>query len=268
MFGRRRREARRELDAEVSVDIDLDFSECLEGVRGALAGFIAYSRKAGLDAPVPTAPEWNVRQLIAHQGMVHRWATANVRGKKPDAAAYEAEGLNTADPVTWLHDGGLRLIKTLQDAPEDLEARVFLNNAPPPRQFWARRQCHETTIHSVDALAASLGRMPLAAETEITREIALDGIDELLNGFHTREKSRLRTEAPMTFAVRPTDVDRSWQVHTSSEPATVERDVHGHADVVLEASAETLYLALWNRTDEVTASGFEMWRDVARVTWA
>ncbi len=194
MFGRRRREARRELDAEVSVDIDLDFSECLEGIRGALAGFIAYSRRAGLDAPVPTAPEWNVRQLIAHQGAVHRWAVANLHGKTPDVDAYEAEGLSAADPVNWLHDGGLRLIRALQDAPEDLEAMVFLNNAPVPRQFWARRQCHETTIHSVDALAASLGRVPRATETEITREIALDGIDELLNGFHTREKSRLRVE--------------------------------------------------------------------------
>ena len=267
MFGRRRA-ARHELDAELSVDIALDFSECVEGIRGALAAFVSYAHKAGLDASVPTAPEWSVRQVIAHQGMAHRWAVANLHGKTPDVAAYEAEGLDAADPVIWLHEGGLRLIKALQDAPEDLEAMVFLNNAPAPREFWARRQCHETTIHSVDALAASLGRMPRASETEITREIALDGIDELLNGFHTRGKSRLRTESPTTFAIRPTDVDRSWLVHVSSEPAVVERDVHGHADVVLEASAEALYLALWNRTDEVTADGFELWRDVARVTWA
>jgi len=268
MFGRRRRAARHELDAELSLDVALDFSECVEGIRGALAGFVSYARKAGLEAAVPTAPEWNLRQLIAHQGMVHRWAVANLHGKPAETAAYEAEGRDVADPVTWLHEGGQRLIKALQGSPEDLEAKVFLNDAPAPRQFWARRQCHETTIHSVDALAASLGRVPRASETEITREIALDGIDELLNGFHTREKSRLRTESPTTFAVRPTDVDRSWLVRVSSEPAVVERDVHVHADVVLEASAEALYLALWNRTDEVTADGIELWRDVARVTWA
>jgi uncharacterized protein (TIGR03083 family) len=267
MFGRRRA-ARHELDAELSVDITLDFSERVEGIRGALAGFVSYARAAGLDTTVPTAPEWTVRQLIAHQGMVHRWAVANLRGKTPDVDAYEAEGLDAEDPVNWLHEGGLRLLKVLQDAPEDLEAMVFLDNAPAPREFWARRQCHETTIHSVDALAASLGRMPRASETEITREIALDGIDELLSGFHTRDRSRLRTESPTTFAIRPTDVDRSWLVHVSSEPARVERDVRGHADVVLEASAEALYLALWNRTDEVTADGFELWRDVAGVTWA
>jgi uncharacterized protein (TIGR03083 family) len=268
LFGRRGRAARREIDAEVSVDVDLDFSECLEGIRGALAGFVSCARKVGLDATVPTAAEWTVSQLVAHQGMVQRWATANVRGKAPDVAAYEAEGLDAADPVTWLHDGGLRLIKALQEAPEDLEAMVFLNDAPPPRQFWARRQCHETTIHSVDALAASLGRSPRASETEITREIALDGIDELLSGFLTRDRSTLRSEQPIRFSLRATDAERSWMVHVSNEPAVVEHDVQGHADVVLEASAEALYLALWNRTDEVTAEGYQTWRDLARVTWA
>jgi len=249
------------------LDIDLDISEYLEGIRGALAGFIDYAHHAGLDTPVPTTPEWDVRALIAHQGMVHRWATAQIRGTSVDTAALEAEGLESRDPVIWLHEGGLRLVKTLQDAPEDLEAPVFLPNAPSPRQFWARRQCHETTIHSVDALAASLGRMPRAADTEITRGIALDGIDELLSGFHTRTRPRLRRESPVTLAIRPTDVDRSWLVHVSTEPAVVEQDSHDHADVVLEAPAEVLYLALWNRTDEFTADGFEMWRDLAGVIW-
>ena len=85
----------------------------MEGIRTALAGFVSFARKAGLDAPVPTAPEWNVRQLLAHQGMVHRWAAANVKGVEVDSDALEAEGLEAADPVLWLRDGGLRLIKAL-----------------------------------------------------------------------------------------------------------------------------------------------------------
>ena len=73
--------------------------------------------------------------------------------------------------------------------------------------------------------------------------MALDGIDELLIGFLTRRKSRLRSDEPVTFGVRPNDVRRSWLVRVSTEPPVVERDVQNHADVVLEASAETLYLA-------------------------
>ena len=195
---------RRGTDAELTMDLDLDFSECMEGIRNALAAFVSHARKAGLDAPVPTAPEWTVLDLVVHQGMVHRWATGHVLGEKPDPEALHAEGMAAPDPVIWLHDGGLDLIRALQSAPPDLEATVFLKNAPAPRQFWARRQCHETTIHSVDAQAAQLGRFPRAADTEITRQIALDGIDELLNGFLTRSKSTLRSEKPVRLGIRPT----------------------------------------------------------------
>jgi uncharacterized protein (TIGR03083 family) len=254
-------------DDELALDLDVDFSEHLEGIRDALDGFVQNSRRAGMDAPVPTAPDWTVRQLIAHQGMVHRWATAKVLGTRVDTQALEAEGLASEDPPLWLRTGGHRLVEALQEAPVDLDTPVFLNNAPAPRLFWARRQCHETTIHSVDAQAAALGRVPTAADTDITRQISLDGIDELLTGFLTRESAGLRSEKPIRFAFRPTDVDRSWLVHVSSEAPVVERNHRGHADVVLKAPAEVLYLAVWNRTHELTTKGFEIWRDLATVTW-
>jgi uncharacterized protein (TIGR03083 family) len=253
---------------DLGVDERVDFSEHLGALREALDGFVDHAHRAGLEARVPTTPGWTVRELVAHQGMVHRWATAMVQGTRVDADSLVAEGLASPDPVLWLREGGHRLITALQEAPEDLEAPVFLNDAPAPRRFWARRQCHETTIHSVDALAAALGRIPHAADTWITRQVALDGIDELLSGFLTRRRSRLRSEQPITFAVRPTDVDASWRVHVTSEPPVVERDARGHADVVLEGPAEALYLAVWNRSDEVSVEGFQLWRELARVTWS
>ena len=249
------------------MELDVDFPEHVEGVRESLAAFVDHAHRAGLDAPVPTTPGWTVRELTAHLGMVHRWATAYVVGERADSRACEAEGLACEDPVAWLHEGGLALLQALQEAPEDLDAPVFLDNAPSPRRFWARRQCHETTMHSVDALAASLGRMPTAEDTWITRTIALDGIDELLAGFLTRKRSRLRSERPITFAVRPTDVERSWLVRVSSDPVLVERGQRGQADVVLEGTAESLYLALWNRSDTAAVEGFELWRELATVTW-
>ncbi len=256
--------------SDLTLDLDVDFSEYVEAIRESLASFVHHAREAGLDAAVPTAPEWTVRDLLAHQGMVHRWATDHLEDRECDPGDYLAEGLGSADPVTWLHEGGLRLVRALQDAPEDLETKVFLKNAPPPRLFWARRQCHETTIHSVDALAAALGRTPSADETWVTRQVALDGIDEVLTGFHTRGRSLLRSDQPFTLAVRPRDVRRAWLVRVSDEPAVVERsDGHrGHADHVLEGTAEQLYLALWNRSDEVTGEGYEFWRRTARVSWS
>jgi len=48
--------------------------------------------EAGLDAKVPTCPAWDVTKLVVHQGMVHRWAAANLRGDSAhDTSASKAE---------------------------------------------------------------------------------------------------------------------------------------------------------------------------------
>ena len=54
--------------------------------RGAALGEAAAA--AGLEAKVPTCPAWDVTDLLLHQGMVHRWAAANLRGERDhDTAA-------------------------------------------------------------------------------------------------------------------------------------------------------------------------------------
>jgi uncharacterized protein (TIGR03083 family) len=253
---------------------ELSLPQHLEGLRAALVAFVRYADRAGLSAPVPTTPDWTVRQLIAHQGMVHRWATAILRGESADPDALERAGRSAPDPVEWLRDGVIDLATAITAAPDDLEALVFLHDAPPAKRFWARRQCHETTMHAVDALSASLGRFPKGADTWITNEIALDGIDELLTGFVTRSKSRLRSDEPLTIGVCPTGSDRAWVVSVSAEPA-VTAAVRSDdprctgADVRLEGDPVPLYLTLWNRSDEVTAESelLDLWRDRSPIRW-
>jgi hypothetical protein len=70
-------------------------------------------------------------------------------------------------------------------------------------------------------------------------------------------------------------VSHSWLVRVSDEPPVVERGAGRHgrgrrddADHVLEGTAEQLYLALWNRSDEVRGEGYDLWRRTAQVTWA
>ncbi|WP_109505232.1 maleylpyruvate isomerase family mycothiol-dependent enzyme [Nocardioides speluncae] len=252
---------------------DLTVSEHLDGLREALLAFVRYADRAGSTATVPTCPDWTVHQLIAHQGMVHRWARATLLGEEVDPDAIERDGLAASDPIDWLRAGAAELIKTLVDTPDDAGALVFLNDAPPARAFWCRRQCHETTIHAVDALSAALGRYPSAADTWITREVALDGIDELLAGFLTRRKSRVRSEEPMSVAVLPTDASHSWLVEISDQPpVTTRRDHQERAEVNLVGPAVSLYLALWNRSNgaDLDESGdlLDRWRSLATITWS
>ena len=246
----------------------MQLEQHLEGLRQAVEAFADSATTAGLEAAVPTTPDWDVRRLLAHQGLVHRWATGHVIGREVDPDAIEQEGLAAADPLAWFRAGAAGLLTALEEAPEELEALVFLADAPTPKHFWARRQCHETTVHAVDALSAVLGRYPRAADTWIDRQVALDGIDELLTGFLPRPRSRLRAEDPMTIAVLPEDADERWLVAISSQrPVTARGLGDDDADVVLRGSAVALYLTLWNRSDEVSDERLELWAENVRVTW-
>ena len=251
----------------------LTLDQHLAALRDAVAAFARGAEEAGLDVPVPTTPDWTVRRLIGHQGMVHRWATANLRGESVDPDAVERAGRRAPRPVDWLRDGAIALVAAITEAPDDVRTVVFLNDAPPPRRFWARRQCHETTIHAVDALAAALGRYPTASDTWIDPVVALDGIDELLAGFMTRNKSRLRSDDPVTIGVLADESDDGWLVEVSDRPAVVtiaSRDaVAGRGDVRLEGPAVAVYLTLWNRSDELAAPDavLDPWRR-APITWS
>ncbi|MBK8468543.1 MAG: maleylpyruvate isomerase family mycothiol-dependent enzyme [Candidatus Phosphoribacter sp.] len=263
----------------------LSFAEHGEGIGNAAAVIRANAVSAGLDAPVPSCPGWAMLDLVLHVGMAHRWALANLRGLPPEQWPIEqtirAEGLAAGDVLDWFDDGMAELLHVLASSPEDLQTFFFLKDAPRPREAWARRQCHETTIHGVDAMAARLGRVPTAAETWIKAPLAVDGIDELLTGFVPRKSGRLRTaagEAQFTIEVRATDVDRAWTMRVSADPVITstgnrqQQQAHGIPDVLWEGTAAGLYLAVWNRGEEFTEtadeSALQRWRRDQQVRWS
>ncbi|MET7437389.1 maleylpyruvate isomerase family mycothiol-dependent enzyme [Streptomyces sp. NPDC005496] len=241
----------------------------------------AAAGRAGSKAKVPTCPDWQVRDLLRHTGMVHRWATAFVAERhtsyQPDAGLPDLDG---DELLTWFREGHRRLVDTLAAAPPDTECWSFMP-APSPLAFWARRQAHETTVHRVDAESAlgtgssAVGTNPGAIGTNsspVATDFALDGIDELLGGFHNRGKSKVRSEEPRTLRVRATDAeDAAWTVRLSPEPPVIERGADGHVDCELVGPADQLYLSLWNRRPfpEVTgdAEVAALWRETSAVTW-
>ncbi|MEU6846764.1 maleylpyruvate isomerase family mycothiol-dependent enzyme [Streptomyces sp. NPDC046716] len=225
----------------------------------------AAAEKAGVDAEVATCPGWRIRDLVRHQGQVHRWATG-----------FLAEGHLTRHPLpdvppdldgdallAWYREGHGRLVDTLTGAPLDLECFAFLP-APSPLAFWARRQAHETAVHRVDAESA-LDRPSRDASEPVTEEFAVDGIDELLSGFHARDRSRMRSDTPRLLRVRATDADAAWTVRITQDPPAAERGAAGDAECEVSGPAARLYLALWNRLPfpEVTgdASLAALWRE-------
>jgi uncharacterized protein (TIGR03083 family) len=227
---------------------------------------------AGLDAKVPTCPAWDVSDLVVHQGMVHRWAAANLRGDSGhDTAASQAEARAAPSLLDWYSQGLAALAGTLRATAEDAKAMVFLKDAPPPRRFWARRQAHETTVHSVDAVAARHQRWPAASEVDVDPELAADGVDELLMGFITRGKGRLHAAEPCSVLVRTTDTGHAWTLRIGEGPIVTTPGGTARPQAVLSGTAVQLYLSLWNRADEITVDGradfLEQWRKEIRIRW-
>jgi uncharacterized protein (TIGR03083 family) len=253
----------------------LSYEDYGAGLGAAGTVLRANAISVGLDAPVPTCPGWTMRDLVVHQGMVHRWAIDVLDGRGYGSGArHEAAGRAAVDLLDWFDDGWAELLSVLGGAPADLDVPFFLRTGMSPRDGWARRQCHETSIHAVDALAARLGRTPTVAETWLKPDLATDGVDELLRGYVPRKRQgKLRSATPMILQVSTTDTEAHWWVKVTEEPAVTEIGVADSPDVRISGPAVDLYLALWNRSEasrdaRLDPAGFlEQWRRQVAIVW-
>src|SRR5262245_46106718 len=121
--------------------------------------FTAAIAATDVDAPIPTCPSWVMRDLVHHQGEVHRWATTIIINQIPKPSAVPDDYLgplpDDAAMTDWFVEGHAALLDALRSAGPDLACFTFLADAPAPLTFWARRQTHETGMHRVDAESAT-----------------------------------------------------------------------------------------------------------------
>lgn len=230
--------------------------------------------RAGLDATVPSCPDWTVRDLVHHTGGVHRFAAdtvANARAEFPDLDLIDyAGGAWPADPAVlgWFRDGVAALAATLRSAPADVHTAQFLA-APSSLAFWARRQADETAIHRVDAELAA------GAATPVDAAFAAQGLDELLSCFIVRPFGKLRSPTPRILRFAATDTGDMWTVQVSDQPVVTTRGAaDGTADCTVRGSASDLFMAAWNRppigslTIEGDGSLYDHFLDRTHVRWS
>jgi uncharacterized protein (TIGR03083 family) len=250
----------------------MNVSDYVEQLRldGERLAEVATSTDPG--TPVPTCPEWQLRDLVRHVGGVHRWATGFVLGagkQPPDGDLEQFVGGWPEDPdlVTWFRAGHRALVEALASAPVDLDTWTFLD-APTPLEFWACRQAHETAIHRVDAESAACDI------TGFPSGFAADGVDELLLRFASQPGRTLPLETQRSMVLRATDVPRSWLVTFDPSGFQMQADpADADADLVVIGVATTLYLTLWNRRDkaELELDGepdlLDLWRETVQIRW-
>lgn len=234
----------------------------LRSVEKDAASMLAVVAVMPLDEPVPTCPEWSLRDLVVHTGVVHRHKTEIVRLGLTDGSPDQPDGPGnsaSADALQeWFLEGVSDLVAVFEAA--DL-TRPTWTWCPHDHtgEWWARRMAHETVIHAADA------RITAGLEVTVEGELAVDGVDEILD--------EMMIGGPPWGTVDPTDSivhltagDRVWSLRTAEFSGTspntgttyeaLETFVYGDGkpDATVETDSSTLDLWLWGRAELPTSA--------------
>jgi len=242
--------------------------------------FAAAAEHGELGVRIAPCPDWDMRDLVRHLGMIHLWAAANVAFPEsdwldveelpdlvrywPDLTGDSGEYPDDAELVDWYRATLSNLIEVLKSAPADVAAFTFLP-APTPLTMWARRQASEIAIHRFDAEQAR------GITSHFEPHFASDMLDELLTGFAPRPRP-LDIERPRVLHVHAEDTDDHWYVSMGPDDTETSREGDA-ADLTLTATAADLYIRLWNRTPDssIAMSGdadlMDLWNGNFRVRW-
>ena len=163
---------------------------------------------ADLTRPVPTCPEWTLRQLATHLGRAHRWAAEIIgtRATEPIGFRQVPDGRLPDDPHQqpgWLTGGAAKIAGAVRASGA---TPVWTHLGLHPASYWARRMAHETAVHRADAQIA-FGQRPA-----IDTGIAIDGIDEWLGLL------QLQPFQPTGDSLPPLASGRVIHLHTTDAP--------------------------------------------------
>ena len=238
----------------------MDYRAALIDETGAFGELI---RTADQDTPIPTCPDWTIKQLFRHVGRGNRWAAQIVADRRDEALDPREvpDGKPPDDPdaaIDWLNDGA-RLILDSVDA-VGAHSPVWTFIGPRPAQWWIRRRVHEATVHRADAAIA------LGTDYRLTPEVAADGIDEWLERIveeASTESSPL--DAGQTLHLHATDdgleAAGEWTI-TGRDDGIAWSHEHGEGDAALRGSARDLLLAIVRR-QTAADGGIEVFGDTA-----
>jgi uncharacterized protein (TIGR03083 family) len=207
---------------------------------------LAQAARLGLDARVPSCPDWDVAQLLEHTGRVHRSVTRRVQNRETERRSAADIALPAREDLPDWFEAGAEALAGVLEAAEAATPVWNWSLTPNLASFWWRRMAQETAVHRWDGQAAH------GSQQAISPDVAADGVDEFLDVFLPTDLVE-NPEADLggTVSLVCTDRPERWLVTVRQGVLTVRRDQPAaHEDtplVTVSASASDLLLVLWRR---------------------
>ncbi len=214
-----------------------------------------------LDDSIPYCPGWTGRDLATHLAGVYRWVAYMVREQLEAPPNKDLRAGLFADPdrsddagvLARMREGADSVTSALRDAGPNPCWIIWGDS--PAREFWIRRQLHETVVHRVDAQNTGRKEPDVMSGIELDTAVAADGVDEMMLGFVNRYAG-LRLDAPATLALQATDSDNAWWAQLGPDaPALGRGTPPTPADATVRGAAGELLLWVWNRRE---ATGLDL----------
>jgi len=235
-------------------DTRLPYDLYLTHIQADAERLLDAAGQAGVDAPVPTCPDWTVRDLVEHVGSVYAHKVIAMREGGPSEFPPPRDASPTEDYFRWALG---ELLSALRDRQPSTPAYTWWP-AEQTAGFWARRMAQESLIHRVDAERAA------GVASEVDEALSLDGVDEVLSRFVGDPDMEwpVVAAAPTTVAIQAPE-GRGWVVHLAPDAVRVEglADADALADAAADATIRgagaDLDLWLWGRggTERLHISG-------------
>lgn len=216
----------------------MDYEAHIAAVERETEALVAAFGAGSLDDPVPTCPEWAVRDLARHVGeftavWTHVLCEGTGRAKTPFPDMPE----DAASVAEWYRGVADSLIGELRATPSDTEIWTWVDS-DDWATFAARRAAHELAVHRLDAETARGTAQPIEAA------LAADGIEEIFVMMAAWERKGHGTG--QTLHLHATDQEAEWLITLLPDGIEVERE-HAKGDLALKGTTSDLELTLYQR---------------------
>jgi uncharacterized protein (TIGR03083 family) len=196
---------------------------------------------AGLGNPVPACPGWTVEEALVHTGSVysHKVACMRLPGGPQRPEDWDHGPAEGEDLAEWFRDRLAELTEELSTRGPQAAAWTWYDDDQTVG-FWYRRMAQETVVHRTDVESG------FDAVTAVPDDLAVDGIDEVLDCFLRYQHEDIGEAPPGRGTVAVRTGDHIWRQTLTADESALSREP-GPADAVVSGEPSELLLWLWGR---------------------